>query len=212
MEKTYTIAQVVGEPPEEVNEYFSPNIPIIQGIKDEAVEGMVAAARDRLRKVDFDRLGKEAEQYRLAQQEKARQDKAAADKLAAEKAAKQAQIDAHKAKVAEGKRIDEGKEEVRWSLLDVDMFDRSLFKPLEGKFSFDFLTAESRIKPWYKFELEAQKKWGQAMVQIIKSARYTFGVLSNSGTDHRGWVFYYEKRRKGTLNSISKMKFKIRGC
>jgi len=208
-QKTYTIAQVVGEEGEEKKEYFSPNIPLVQDIKDDAVEGLVSSSREQLRKIDHDRLLKEKEAYILAKQEEDLREKQKANEAARIKAAADAKIAAHKQKVAAGASLDETKGEVRWNLLDVDMFDRSLFKPLEGKYAYDFLTAEKRIDPWYKFELDAQKNWGKAMVQIVKSARYTFGVLSNSGTDHRDWVMFYEKR-KGKLMSISKMNFRIR--
>ena len=209
-QSTYTIAQVVGgEDGQPKKEFYSPNIKEVQEIKDDAVEGLVSSAREQFRKLDHAKLLKEKEAFLLAKQEADLKAKAAADAAAADAAAVKAKEEAHKQKVAKGAALDEGKEEVRWSLLDTDMFDRSLFKPLEGKFSYDFLTAEQRIDPWYKFELDAQKNWGKAMVQIIKSARYTFGILSNSGTDHRGWVMYYEKR-KGNLMNISKMNFRIK--
>ena len=204
----YTIPQVV-ENDEQRQEFLSPNIPLVQEVKDDTVEGLVAASRERLRKLDHLEILKRKEAWVLAQQEIELKKKQEADEAARIKAAEEAKIQAHQAMVAQGEALDETKSEVRWSMLDVDMFDRSLFKPLEGKFVYDFLTSEKRIDPWVKFELDAQKKWGHAMVKIIKSARYAFGILSNSGTDHRGWVFYYEKR-KGTLNSISKMNFKIR--
>ena len=209
-QSNYTIAQVVpvaeGEEPKK---FTSPNIPLVQEIKDDAVEGLVSSAREQLRKIDHTRLLKEKDDYILAKQREDLIAKQNADEAARKKAAEEAKVEAHKQKVAEGEAIDEGKSEVRWSLLDVDMFDRSLFKPLEGKYAYDFLTSEKRIDPWFKFELDAQKNWGKAMVQIIKSARYTFGILSNSGTDHRGWVMFYEKR-KGNLMNISKMNFRIR--
>lgn len=209
-QEEFTRAQVVGgEDGTERKEFFSPNIPKVQAIKDDAVEGLASASREQLRKLDHMKLLKEKEDFRLAKEQAKREADQAADEAARIKAAEEAKAEAHRQKVAKGAALDETKGEVRWNLLDVDMFDRSLFKPLEGKFAYDFLTAEKRIDEWYKFELDAQKNWGKAMVQIIKSARYTFGILSNSGTDHRDWVMFYEKR-KGTLNSISKMDFKIR--
>lgn len=205
---TYTIAQVIEED-EQRHEFFSPNIEEVQEIKDDAVEGLVSADRERARKLDYERLLKEKEAYVLQQQQIALKKKQEEDEMARQKAAEQAKIDAQKQLVAQGKAMDENKSEVRWNILDVDMFDRSLFKPLEGKFSYDFLTSEKRVDPWVKFELDAQKNWGHAMVEIIKSARYTFGILSNSGTDYRGWEMFYEKR-KGNLMNISKQNFRIR--
>lgn len=204
----YTIPQVV-EQDEQKHEFLSPNIDHVQEIKDAAVEGLVSASRERQRKLDFMEIEKAKESYVLAQQQQALLDKQKADEAERIKAAEQAKVEAHKQLVSQGEQLDETKTEVRWNLLDVDMFDRSLFKPLEGKFSYDFLTSEKRVDPWVKFELDAQKNWGHAMVKIIKSARYTFGILSNSGTDYRGWVMFYEKR-KGTLMNISKMNFRIR--
>ena len=204
----YTIAQVV-EVGEEKHEFLSPNIDMIQEIKDDTVEGLASSARERLRKLDHMEILKAQEAYVLEKQQEALIAKQKEDEAARIKAAEQAKVEAHKQLVAEGEKLDETKGEVRWNLLDVDMFDRSLFKPLEGKFSYDFLTSEKRVDPWVKFELDAQKNWGHAMVEIIKSARYTFGILSNSGTDYRGWEFFYEKR-KGNLMNISKLNFRIR--
>lgn len=205
---TYTIAQVI-EQDEQRHEFFSPNIKEVQEIKDDAVEGLISADRERARKLDYEKLLKEKEAYVLEQQQLALKKKQEDDEMARQKAAEQAKIDAQKQLVAQGKAMDENKSEVRWNILDVDMFDRSLFKPLEGKFSYDYLTSEKRVDPWVKFELDAQKNWGHAMVEIIKSARYTFGILSNSGTDYRGWEMFYEKR-KGNLMNISKQNFRIR--
>ena len=204
----YTIPQVV-EVDEQRNEFLSPNIEMIQEIKDDAVEGLVSSARERFRKLDHMEILKAEETYILAKQQKALEDKQKQDEIARVQSAEQAKVEAHKQLVNLGNQLDETKTEVRWNLLDVDMFDRSLFKPLEGKFSYDFLTSEKRVDPWVKFELDAQKNWGHEMVKIIKSARYTFGILSNSGTDYRGWVFFYEKR-KGNLMNISKTNFRIR--
>ena len=204
----YTIAQVV-EQDEQKHEFFSPNLELVQEVKDDAVEGLVSATRERRRKLDYMEILKAKETYVLDQQQKALLKKQKEDIAAGIKKAEDAKIEAHKQMVAQGADLDQTKTEVRWNLLDVDMFDRSLFKPLDGKFSYDFLTSEKRVDPWVKFELDAQKNWGHAMVKIIKSARYTFGILSNSGTDYRDWIMYYDKR-KGTLMNISKLNFRIR--
>lgn len=207
-QEVYTIPQVV-ELDEQPHEFLSPNIDEVQLIKDDAVEGVISSVRERQRKIDFMELNKAKENFVLAKQQQGLLDKQKADEVERIKAAEQAKVDAHQQLVTKGGELDETKGEVRWNLLDIDMFDRSLFKPLEGKYSYDFLTSEKRVDPWVKFELDAQKNWGHSMVEIIKSARYAFGILSNSGTDYRGWVFHYEKR-KGNLMNISKLNFRIR--
>jgi hypothetical protein len=98
---------------------------------------------------------------------------------------------------------------VRWEVLDEDMFKRSMFKPLDGQYRFDFIQASKRLDPWLVFNLEGQRAWGNEMLKIIQSAEATFGLIANSGTDHKNWVFIYETQ-KGSLRLIDKSTMHIK--
>lgn len=204
----YSTPQVVMKDEQKL-EFTSPNLEPVQVIKDDAVEGLVSAKRIKLREVAYkellamnqkhkNELAVEANKEELAKAEEARLKKIQEEKVQALAKLK-----------ADAEALDATKDTVRWAILDEDMFDRSLFKPLEGKFEFNFIQAGKKFAPWIAFKQQAQAKWGRGMKLIIDSAMNTFEILSNSGTDHMGWTFIYEKR-KGTLRGITIKEFKIK--
>jgi hypothetical protein len=207
-QKNFSKPQVVMKD-EKPYEFESPNLDRVALIKADGVEGVITAKREKLREDDFKAMiaAEVAHQDFVTQQniEKKRKKDEAERIRQAKVAAAQAAADL----VAKGKALDDTKPTVRWEILDVDMFDGSLFKPLEEKLSFEFINAAKRIDEWVKFKLEGQRAWGTAMKTVVVSASSTFGILSNSGTDHKGWIFVY-KKRKGVLRTIDKKLFKIK--
>ncbi len=206
--KNFSVEQIVKQGEEELR-FTSPNLAPVKKIKDDAVEGLVSSKRVKLRLKDYERMMKEQEDYKNEVQKNLRDAKVVKAKEDQKERLRLEALRIEKQLIADAEALDATKSEVRWEILDSDMFDRSLFKPLEGKFNFDFVNSAKRIDPWVKFKLDAQSKWGKEMRLIVESAGNTFGILSNSGTDHIGWVFIYEKR-KGTLRGITKKEFKIK--
>lgn len=204
----YSKAQIVMDD-EKKFEYFSPNLDSNAVIKAAAVEGKITASRVKSRLKDYESLLAAQTAYDDEQLQKKREADRIADEVTRVEKEKAEAIANAAAVVAAGEALDATKDQIRWELLDVDMFEGSLFKPLEEKLKFDFVASGRRIDPWIKFKLEGQRTWGKGMFQIIQSAWNTFGILSNSGTDHIGWVFVY-KKRKGVLRAISKREFKIK--
>ncbi|MCH2206366.1 MAG: hypothetical protein MK132_10905 [Lentisphaerales bacterium] len=207
-ERKFTIAQIATVNGKEVR-FVSPHIEEMSKVKLDVIEGIASAKRDKYRVVDYDNIQQTLEKARIEKERLAleeRQKQEEAERIAAQKRAKE---EAAAAIVAKGEALDEGKMDVRWEVLDSLMFDRSMFRPLEGKFSFNFVSSIELVDPWVKFPLDAQKEWGNGISKIYASARNTFGIISNSGTDYRGFKMFYEKR-EGTIMNISKQQFRIR--
>ncbi|MCM8531491.1 MAG: hypothetical protein NE330_10050 [Lentisphaeraceae bacterium] len=207
-ERKYTIPQVVLINEQET-EFTSPHIDEMLSIKKDVVESLVAAERDRMRIRDYDLLKSLEEKARIKAEREALLAQRAAEEESRQEAAVQAKADAAAALVAKGDDLDQGKTDVRWEVLDSLMYDRSMFRPLDGKFAFNFISSMKLVDPWVKFPLDKQKNWGNGMSQIYSSAQKTFGIISNSGTDYRGFKMFYEKR-EGTIMNISKQQFRIR--
>ena len=206
-ERQFTIPQVAIIDEKEVH-FSSPHVEEMAKVKLDVIEGIASAKRDKYRVADYDSIQQmiekaRIEKERLVLEERKKQEEA--ERIASQKKAKE---DAQAALVAKGEALDEGKTDVRWEVLDSLMFDRSMFRPLEGEFSFNFVSSIKLVDPWVKFPLDKQKEWGNAMSLIYASAQTTFGIISNSGTDYRGFKMFYEKR-EGTIMNISKQQFRI---
>jgi hypothetical protein len=207
-EAKFTIPQIIMDG-EAQKQLLSPNIDEVYAIKEDVVESLVTAKRDKLRTRDYELIRRQEESNRVEVERLARVEQRRQEEEEAKNAQIAAKEEAKAALLARGEELDEGKQDVRWEVLDSLMFERSMFRPLEGKFSFNFVSSIKLVDSWRKFPLDKQKAWGNGMALIFASAQNTFGMISNSGTDFRDAKMYYEKR-EGTVMNISKQQFRIR--